>query len=168
MNDQETQERITQLFEEIHSEWIRDASRQAGDKSSWTRRRNMPLEDLLMCTLAKKGLSTTMELRQYFQAVDKVEQTVSKQDYLRQRQKLNPEVFTILSRNYLRRFYEGNEAIQWHGYLVMAVDGNRAEIPNSEENRKEYGESVNGYGKAEARANISALHDVFNRWTLPH
>jgi hypothetical protein len=58
----------------------------------------MPLEDILMCTLAKKGLNTTMEIRHYFQSMEKVERTVSKQDYLRQRQKLNPEVFTEGSR----------------------------------------------------------------------
>jgi len=126
----------------------------------------MPLGDMLICTLAKKGLSAIMELRQYFQAANKIERTVSKQDYLRQRQKLNPEVFKVLNGNYLRRFYDGKEAQKWHGYLVMAVDGSRAEIPNSEENRQVYGESENKYGKAVARANISALHDVFNRFVL--
>ena len=149
MTDQETQ-RINQLFTDIHSAWIIDESRKDGDTSSWSRRRDMPLEDILTCTLAKKGLSTTMEVRHYFQAVGKVEQTVSKQDYLKQRQKLNPRVFKTLSRNYLKQFYGGTEAKEWNGYLVMAVDGSRAEIPNSEENRKEYGESVNKYGKAEA------------------
>jgi hypothetical protein len=126
----------------------------------------MPLEDILMCTLAKKGLSTTMEVRHYFQAMGKVEQTVSKQDYLRRRQKVNPEVFKLLNRNYLKRFYYGQEAFRWHGYLVMAVDGSRAEIPNSEENRRTYGESINKYGKAVARTNLSAVHDVFNRFLL--
>ena len=164
MND--NQKRLAQLYEEIHSEWVKAAARQAGDVSSWTRRRTMPLEDILMCTLAKKGLSTIMELRQYFQAAKNMEQTVSKQDYLRQRQKLNPAVFSILNRNYLKRFYAGAEAHTWRDYLVCAVDGSRAEIPNSEENRQVYGESVNKYGKAVARANISALHDVFNRFVL--
>ena len=166
MSGKQARLRIEQLFEEIHSEEIKAAGRQAGDMSSWTRRRAMPLEDILMCTLAKKGLSTTMELRQYFQAVGKMGQAVSKQDYLRQRQKLNPEVFSILNRNYLKRFYEGPEAHMWRGYLVFAVDGSRAEIPNSEENRQVYGESINKYGKAVARANISALHDVYNRFVL--
>jgi len=166
MNDHEAHLRIKQLFAEIHSEWIKDAARHAGDTGSWTRQRNMPIGDMLVCTLGKKGLSTTMEVRHYFQAVDKAEQTVSKQDYLRQRQKLNPQVFKILSRNYLRRFYSGQEAQQWRGYLVMAVDGSRAEVPNSEENRRVYGESINKYGKAVARANISALHDVLNRFIL--
>ena len=166
MSEHEIRLRIEQLFLEIHSDWIREVARQIGDISSWRRKRNMPLEDILMCTLAKKGLSTTMEVRHYFQAVEKVEQTVSKQDYLRRRQKLNPEVFKILNRNYLKRFYSGQEVERWQGYLVMAVDGSRAEIPNSEENRRVYGESINKYGKAVARTNLSALHDVYNRFIL--
>ena len=166
MSEHETRLRIEQLFSEIHSEWIRNAARLIGDHSSWTRQRDMPLEDILMCTLAKKGLSATMEVRHYFQAMEKTEQTVSKQDYLRRRQKLNPEVFKILNKNYLKRFYSGQEAVRWQGYLVMAVDGSRAEIPNSEENRQTYGESINKYGKQVARTNLSVVHDVFNRFLL--
>jgi len=107
-----------------------------------------------------------MELRHYFQVANKVKQTGSKQDYLRQRQKLNPEIFKVLNRNYLRRFYGWQEAEEWLGHLVMAVDGSRAEVPNSEENRKTYWESENKYRKAVVRANISALHDVFNLFVL--
>jgi hypothetical protein len=107
-----------------------------------------------------------MEVRQYFQAAEKVEQTVSKQDYLRQRQNLNPEVFRMLSQEYLRHFYSGEEAVIWHGYVTLAIDGSRAEIPNSGENRREYGESENQYGKGVARANISVLYDVYNRFIV--
>jgi hypothetical protein len=153
MSEQETRLRIAQLFEEIHGKGIRDASLLSGDLCSWSRQRKMPLGDMLACTLAKKGLSTTMEVRHYFQAAGK---TVSKQDYLKQRQKLNPQVFRLLNRNYLRRFYSGSEPKGWRGYLVMAEDGSRAEIPNSEENRLVYGECVN----------ISGLHDVYNRFIL--
>ena len=163
MNENDVYRRFEQLLAEIHSEQIKAWVRQTGDLSSWTRQRDMPLEDMLLCTLAKKGLSTTMEVRHYFQAVEKIEQTVSKQDYLRRRQKLNPEVFELLNRNYLKRFYSGQEAVQWNGYLVMAIDGSRAEIPNSEDNRQTYGESINKYGKAVARTNLS---DVFNRFLL--
>jgi hypothetical protein len=126
----------------------------------------MTLEDLLLCTLGKMGLSAIMEIRHYFQERGKVEQTVSKQDYLRRRQKLNPEVFTLLNSNYLKRFYSGQEAIRWNGYLVMAIDGSRAEIPNSEENRRVYGVSENQYRNGVARANLSVAHDVFNRFIL--
>jgi hypothetical protein len=126
----------------------------------------MPLKDMLLCALGKKGLTTTMEVRHYFQEAERAEQTVSKQNYLRQRQNLNPEVFRTLNQEYLRHFYRGDEAATWHGYVTLAVDGSRAEIPNSLENRETYGESENQYGKGVARANISALYDVYNRFIV--
>jgi DNA-binding transcriptional regulator YbjK len=125
MNENDVYRRIERLFTEIHSEQVKTWARKTGDVSSWTRSRDMPLHDILTCTLAKKDLSTTMEIRQYFQTAGKAEQTVSKQDYLKQRQKLNPEVFKILNRNYLKRFYGGQEAKMWCGYLLTAVDGSR-------------------------------------------
>ena len=166
MSEQGVFGRIKQLFMEVRSEGIKEAARLIGDMSSCSRQRKMPLADILTCTLAKKGLSTAIEIRQYFQAVGKVEETVSKQDYLKQRQKLNPQVFKLLNQNYLNRFYASEEPKGWREYLVMAIDGSRAEIPNSEENRKTYGESINKYGKAVARANMSALYDVSNRLML--
>lgn len=151
---------------EIQSKWIRGEARLEGQAGSWTRERDMPLQDIVLCTLNKQGLSTEMEVRQLFKAKGKMEQKVSKQAYLQQRQKLNPKVFKVLNRNYLKRFYEGQEAKGWQGYLVLVVDGSRAEIPNSRENREEYGESTNQYGKGVARANISVLYDAYNRFML--
>jgi hypothetical protein len=159
-------DRFEALQDHIASEWIRKAARLEGDTGSWTRRRDMPLADILRCTLWKKGLTATMELRQYFQAAGNMEQTVSKQDYLKQRQKLNPEVFRLLNRKYLQNFYEGREVKTWYGMVVLAIDGSRVEIPNSAENRREYGESENRYGKAVARANFSGLYDLYNRFFL--
>ena len=148
MNKYDVYWRLEQIFTEIHSKQVKEWSRNIGDHSSWTRERNMPLHDILICTLAKKGLSTAMEIRHYFKTAEKMEMAVSKQNYFKQRQNLNPEVFRILNRNYLERFYSVQEAKGWRGYLVMAVDGSRAEIPNSEENRKVYGESINQCDKS--------------------
>jgi len=158
--------RIKALLTETLSSEIIKAARLGGDDRSWSRQRDMPLYDMLICTLAKKGLSSQMEVMQYFQAAGKEGQTISKQGYLQQRQKLNPEAFTMLNRNYLRRFYEGEEAVRWNGYLVCAVDGSRAEIPNSAENRKEYGVGTNQRGAMVARANVNALYDVYNRFLI--
>ena len=166
MSEKTVCERIKQFFEGIHSERIKEAARKPDNLSSWTRQRDMPLYDILTCTLAKKGLSTVMEVRQYFQAVGKEEQTISKQGYLQQRQKLNPEAFKLLNSDYLKSFYEGKEVVLWNGYIVCVADGSRAEIPNSEENRKTYGTSTNNYGETVARANVNILYDVYNRFLI--
>jgi hypothetical protein len=90
--------RCRELQERIKGEGIKGHARIDGRGGSWTRTRDMPLKDILLCTLGKKALITTMEVRQYFQAAEKVDQTVSKQDYLQQRQNLNWEVFRVLNR----------------------------------------------------------------------
>jgi hypothetical protein len=107
-----------------------------------------------------------MELAEYFKAMKKQKKPVSKQDYFKQRKKLNPEVFKVLNQNYLKQFYEGEEPKGWRGYLVMATDGSQAEIPNSEENRKTYGVNENQNGKMSVRASISTLYDVYNRFII--
>jgi hypothetical protein len=118
--------RIKQLFEEIRSERTRKASRKSGDLRSRTRKRSMPLYDMPACILAKKGLSAVVEIRKFFLAAGKTaEQGVSKQDYLKQRRKLHPEVFRLLNGGYLKQFYGGLQAKGWRGYLVLAEDGSR-------------------------------------------
>jgi len=158
--------RIKKLFEDIRSERIKKAARKSGDPRSWTRKRIMPLHDMLTCILAKKGLSAAMEIRRFFQAAGKTERSVSKQGYLKQRKKPNPEAFKLLNSGYLKQFYRGQEAKGWRGYLVLAEDGSRAEIPDSAENRKTYGENGNRHGETVSRANINTLYDVENRFIL--
>jgi hypothetical protein len=81
MNEIDVYRRFEQLLAEIHSERIRIWVRHNGDLSSWTRQRDMPLEGILLRTLAKKGLSATMEARHYFQAVEKAGQPASRIAY---------------------------------------------------------------------------------------
>jgi hypothetical protein len=80
MKENESNSRVTELVAEIHSSGIQTEARRAGDTRRWSRERKMPWYAILMCTLAKKGLCATMELRQFFQAAGRAEQTVSKQD----------------------------------------------------------------------------------------
>lgn len=81
--------------------------------------------------------------------------SISKQGYLRQRKKLNPEVFSYLNRKYLLDFYRSQEPVPWHRYLVFAIDGSKAEIPNSEENQKAFGRSGNHHTEGQARVLVS-------------
>ena len=160
-----TYQRIERLKKEISSDQIRASARLKGDECAWTRDRQMPLPDMIRCTMAKKGKTPVIELDDYFEDAGRMEQMVSKQDYLQQRKKLNPEVFRQLNQSYLRDFYCGQEVKCWNGYIVLAIDGSAAEVPNSAENRKEYGVSENGNGGV-ARANCSVMYDVFNKFML--
>lgn len=134
--------------------------------NSFTRNRDMPLSDILFCTLAKKGLTAVMELQHYFNSKGENNMKISKQGYLQQRKKLNYKVFCFLNKEYLKDFYASDEPVLWNGYLVLAIDGTKAEVPDSEENRKEFGESRNDTNRYVTRALVSGALDVLNDFFL--
>jgi len=49
---------------------------------------------------------------------------------------------------------------------VFAVDGSKAEVPNSDENRAFLGECGNNHSKGEVRTLVSSIFDVFNHFFL--
>lgn len=134
-------------------------------KNAFTRSRKMPLCDILVSILARKGLTSSMEIRNFFKTKGNVEDKISKQAWLKARRQLNPEVFRVMNDEYLRYFYESEtEVLTWNGYLVFAIDGSKVEISNSDENRQRYGTSKNQFGQSTARALVSGMFDVLNNF----
>lgn len=137
------------------------------DRNTFTRNRKMPLKDMLLCCLSKKGLTTIFELRNYFKQKEVWPMQLSVQGYLQQRKRLNPEVFSYLNSEYLKDFYSSNEVELWNGCLLLAIDGSKAEIPNSGENRERFGKSNNQHSQAgQVRALVSGMCDILNRFYL--
>lgn len=92
---------------------------------------------------------------------------LSVQGYLQQRKRLNPEVFSYLNSEYLKDFYRSDEVELWNGYLLLAIDGSKAEVPNSRENRERFGKSNNQHSQAgQVRALVSGMYDILNRFYL--
>lgn len=158
------QKRFEKITETIESEEIREIARNGSNHFS--RNRKMPLEDLVICTMAKHGLTTIMELYNYWEKKGSNAMQISKQGYLQQRKKLNYEVFAYLNEEYLKDFYTSGEAKLWNGYVVLAIDGSKAEVPNSNENYEKFGQSSNQHGVSNARALVSGAMDVFNQFIL--
>ena len=141
-------------------------ARQNG-KNTFSRKRKMPLKDMLLCCLSKKGLTTAFELRNYFKEKGDFSMQLSIQGYLQQRKRLNPEIFPYLNRNYLMDFYHSDEPKLWNGYLLIAIDGSKAEVPNSKENRETFGNSGNQHSKTgQVRALVSGMYDILNHFYL--
>ena len=130
-------------------------------KKAFTRKRKMPVCDIIISIMTSKKQTCAMELRNFFKLKDREE--ISKQAYFKARQNLDPEVFT-----YLNDFYKHPDEVKtWKGYIVLAIDGSKVEIPNSEENREKYGVLRNqNETESPARAMISGLFDVFNKFFL--
>lgn len=91
------------------------------DSNTFTRNRKMPLKDMVLCCLSKKGLTTIFELRNYFRQKEAWPMKLSVQGYLQQRKRLNPEVFSYLNSEYLKNFYSSDEVERWNGYLLLAI-----------------------------------------------
>ena len=118
-------------------------------------------------TYNKQAKTTSMEIRNYekkMKGKDKVEYT--DEAYLKQRRNLNPKVFKEANKVYLKNFYDGKYVEKDNGYVVMAVDGSKFEVPNTPQNRKCYGVQKTQHDRQPARANVSTLYDVNNQFYL--
>lgn len=156
-----------QMFSEFLSEpELVNYARKDGH-NTFSRKRKMPLKDMLLCCLSKKGLTTAFELRNFFKDKGELPMALSVQGYLQQRKRLNPEIFSYLNRRYLMDFYHSEEPKLWKGYLLAAVDGSKAEVPNSKENRETFGNSGNQHSKTgQVRALVSGIYDILNHFYL--
>lgn len=64
-------------------------------------------------------------------------------------------------------FYHSDEPKLWNGYLLIAIDGSKAEVPNSKENRETFGNSGNQHSKmGQVRALVSGMYDILNHFYL--
>lgn len=132
----------------------------------FTRNRKMPLYDLLLCQLSKRGTSVAMELRR-FQVEAKKDTSVSDPAYLKQRMKLNPAAFVYINDFHLTNFYKEVDYLhKVNGYLILAVDGSNLNIPTTPENIEHYGNASRKGMKPRAALGLSCLTDVTNKVIL--
>lgn len=158
--------RIQKLSEKLSDPALAERARKI-NSNTFSRNRKMPLKDILLCCLSKKGLTTALELRNYFKQKDDSSMKMSKQGYLQQRKRLNPDVFSYLNDEYLVDFYHSSEPKLWNGFLLLAIDGSKAEVPNSTENRERFGKSNNQHSElGQVRALVSGMYDILNQFYL--
>lgn len=84
------------------------------------------------------------------------------------RAKLKHTAFIELSDQIVKEFYaSGPHRRAWKGFRVIACDGSRVELPNTEEIRERFGiHSLRGDGKAVPVATICELFDPLNNLCL--
>ena len=154
------EERYSELHSFQDGEQIASIAR-GKNKNAFTRVRKMPVRDIITSIMTRKGLTAAMEIRNFLKASGL--EAISKWAWLKARLNLNPGVFSFMNDRYMKSFYASVDEVRtWNGYIVLAIDGSRAEIPNSAENRKTYGTMGNDGESAPARCLISGLFDVLN------
>ena len=161
-------EGIELIRDKIDSEELKTIGRLK--ETSFTRERKMGFKKLMKYILNKKGLTTSMEINNFYNDINE-EENISNQSLLDQRLKLNPEVFKTLNTDYLRLFYQEHkeEVKLYKGYLLKAIDGSDFEIPNTKESKKVYGTvgtKVTDKDNTIARATVSTCYDVLNKYII--
>ena len=136
--------------------------------TDFTRKRKIGPKELIIYNMNKKGLSSKMEEYQFFKITGY--ESISTPGMLKQREKLNPDIFTYLNDGLLDVYYQEcrNEMKLYKGYLLTATDGSEFEIPNTKVSKESFGSTTSGYKHTEttARAKVSMVIDILNKFVL--
>jgi len=117
----------------------------------------MPIGKLLLSLVCRKGRALAIELREFAMTVG-VER-ITKADYLKQREKVNPEALRELNTFHVKNTYEEAPIKDIGGYILLAADGSKVAVPTTPESLERFG-SVGS--PTAATAGISSLYDVLN------
>ena len=143
-----------------------------GNNQAFTRNRKMPLSDLLLTILSRRGKTLYLELRDFMKvkaAYANTKTSITVSGYLKQRLKLNPEAFRFLYRSHNHNFYTSNGVNPrlFNGYLVLATDGTKVNIPANDETRAVFGTMDLGGTKGNVtQIGVECIHDVLNKFII--
>lgn len=157
---------INFIREQILSEEIVTKARK--NKKDFTRNRKLTVKDLIFYNLNKRGLTTKMELEDFINLCDK--EDISSPALLKQREKLNEEIFKYLNEESMKNFYNkfSEEVKTFKGYIITAIDGSDCEIPNTPLTRKNYKAQKSSTSDKDrcARIKLSNCYDILNNYIL--
>lgn len=157
---------LNKIRSRIHSKELKEKWRKS--ITDFTRKRKMDFERLIHYILNKKGLSTNMEIYNFFDKIDE-ETDMSAQALLNQRLKLKPEIFVDLNEDYLKGFYSEyreTDVKNYKGYILKAIDGTDFEIPNTEKSKETFGRVKTKSGESIPRTSVSMCYDVLNGYII--
>ena len=157
---------LNKIRSRIHSKELKEKWRKS--ITDFTRKRKMDFERLIHYILNKKGLSTNMEIYNFFDKINE-ETDMSAQALLDQRLKLKPEIFVDLNEDYLKGFYSEyreTDVKNYKGYILKAIDGTDFEIPNTEKSKDTFGRVKTKSGESIPRTSVSMCYDVLNGYII--
>jgi hypothetical protein len=132
----------------------------------FTRDRKLTPKELILYNINNRGKTIKMELNDFLEKCSL--EDVSDVALLKQREKLNEEVFKILNDESMIDFYANfkNEVKTYKGYILTAIDGSDCEVPNTLETRQRYKAKNSKPDNKIARIKLSNCYDVLNNFIL--
>ena len=155
---------MNKIRNEINSDNIYQLSRK--NAKDFTRNRKLTSKDLIYYSINNRRKTTKMEIYDYIKEFNLEE--VSDAAMLKQREKLNENIFKILNQNSLRDFYElfTEEVKTYKGYILTAIDGSDCEVPNTPITRERYKSKEGATSGRVARIKLSNCYDILNNYVL--
>lgn len=132
----------------------------------FTRKRKLTPKDLVLYNLNNRGKTTKMELNDFLEKCNM--DNISDAALLKQREKLNEEVFVILNNESMIDFYNNykDEVKTFKGYVLLAIDGSDCEVPNTKSTRERYKAKNSTKNNRVARIKLSNCYDLLNCFVL--
>lgn len=151
----------------INSEEVSSAAKTS--VRGFTQPRKITLQDVLLFYIFRHCETTNKDITSYFSKVDKPK--VSKQAMFKALNKTNPDVFPLIIHEFAKDFYESQEFKTLNGWIVLACDGTKMDLPPTDELKEHFGgpsnRKVTDISKLKkAQANCSVLMDVMNHIVL--
>lgn len=142
-------------------------------ENDFTRKRKQSFHStiIFMINFLTKSLSAEIEnfIRFISQNIKEKEIVCfTKSAFVQCRKKIKPEAFKYLSDSLIEEFYTDNDdSIKlWNGFRLLAVDGSRLSLPDTQELERIYGKTKNQSETGVVQARISVLYDVLNKFAI--
>jgi hypothetical protein len=150
----------------LHSQSLKEQCRKK--ETSFTRKRILTFPVLVTFLMNMLTKTLQVELDRFLKVLKEQSSpvTVSKQAFSQARHKLSEQTFLLLDERLVDEFYTENTYRTWNGYRLIGIDGSTAQLPDSEEIRKEFGCVSNQYGPVMPMGRISVAYDVENGLNL--
>lgn len=158
---------LNDLARIIHSSHIFNAAKTT--VRGFTQSRKITLQDVLLFYTFRHAETTNKDIISYFSKAEKPK--VSKQAMFKALDKTNPDVFPLIIREFAKDFYTHQDYQTVDGFIVLACDGTKTDLPPSDEMKEKFGGCLNrtitDEGKVrKPQATCSVLIDVVNHVIL--
>lgn len=152
------------LLEKLHALVYSDSYKESAkvSPSDFSRRRKMSFVQYILFILQKTGRSLQAALNTFFQSMGEEPGSYSKQAFSKGRLRIKPEAILELFRFTVREFYSGADFQTFQGYRILAIDGTRLNLPNTDELEQEFGIQTS-QGAPQVQALVSGLYDIQNK-----
>lgn len=144
---------IAKFFDDFNSIIFSNVTRSLCRKTrfAFTRDRNMTFYNLIYYLIFRHCDTTNTDLSAFYSALSLFDKRISKQALHKGMQKLNPNVFSYLIKQFATLFYSSNLSKTFKGYTLIGEDGTFIEIPYNVLNIYHYQFTTNQH-----------VHDMFD------